>query len=41
MDQLIASSHSEKRLGWRPRIRGAVRNARLLADERTRDPRQS
>jgi nucleoside-diphosphate-sugar epimerase len=36
MDQVIASTHSEKRLGWRPRIRGAVRNARLLLDERAR-----
>ncbi len=36
MDQVIASTHSEKRLGWRPRIRGAVRNAQLLLDERAR-----
>jgi nucleoside-diphosphate-sugar epimerase len=34
MDQVIASSNSEKRLGWKPRIRGVVRNAALLAAER-------
>lgn len=33
-DQVIASSNSEKRLGWRPRVRGVVRNAALIVRER-------
>jgi len=34
MDQVISSTHSERRLGWRPRIRGVVGNAARLFAER-------
>jgi nucleoside-diphosphate-sugar epimerase len=34
LDQVVVSPGSEKRLGWRPRVRGVVRNAGLLVRER-------